>query len=265
MTPGVVDVQAFIDTQPVSWEQKRLLFLCFLVIAIDGFDTAIVGFIAPSIRAEWQLPVTQLGPLFAAGLFGLMLGAFAVGPLADRYGRKTLLVSSMIVFGAAQPRVRLQRWADVADRPALRDRPGSRRGDAHDHHPGVGVLSVDTAVLAGDVDVLRFHARLSGRRADRRSGAPPLWLARPPRRRRAGAAGARARPRRAAARVGALSRDNGQCGRTNRGDPRAHRPHRGSARSQVRRQADAESLTGGPAVRRRPAEGPPCSCGWPSS
>src|SRR6188474_2123063 len=100
MTSGLVDVQAFIDTQPVSWDQKRLLFLCFLVIAIDGFDTAIVGFIAPSIRAEWQLPVTQLGPLFAAGLFGLMLGAFAVGPLADRHGRKALLVASMIVFGA---------------------------------------------------------------------------------------------------------------------------------------------------------------------
>ena len=40
-------------------------------------------------------------PLFAAGLFGLMLGAFAVGPLADRFGRKALLVASMIVFGTA--------------------------------------------------------------------------------------------------------------------------------------------------------------------
>ena len=93
MTPGAVDVQAFIDAPAGVGDQRRLLFLCFLVIAIDGFDTAIVGFIAPSIRAEWQLPVTQLGPLFAAGLFGLMLGAFAVGPPADRYGRKTLLVS----------------------------------------------------------------------------------------------------------------------------------------------------------------------------
>jgi len=98
---GVVHVQEFIDAQPVSFLQKRLLALCFLVIAIDGFDTAIVGFIAPAIRAEWQLPVTRLGPLFAAGLFGLMLGAFAVGPLADRHGRKALLVASMIVFGAA--------------------------------------------------------------------------------------------------------------------------------------------------------------------
>ena len=98
---GVVDVQAFIDEHPVSALQRLLLVLCFLVIAIDGFDTAIIGFIAPAIRAEWQLGVAQLGPLFAAGLFGLMLGAFAVGPLADRHGRKTLLVASMIVFGAA--------------------------------------------------------------------------------------------------------------------------------------------------------------------
>jgi len=96
-----VDIQAVIDAQRVSPLQKRLLFLCFLVIAIDGFDTAIVGFIAPAIRTEWRLAVTALGPLFAAGLFGLMLGAFAVGPLADRHGRKAMLVASMMVFGAA--------------------------------------------------------------------------------------------------------------------------------------------------------------------
>lgn len=97
----VVDVQAFIDARPLSGVQRLLLVLCFLVVAIDGFDTAIIGFIAPAIRAEWSLGVAQLGPLFAAGLFGLMLGAFAVGPLADRHGRKTMLMASMVVFGGA--------------------------------------------------------------------------------------------------------------------------------------------------------------------
>ena len=99
--PRSVDIQAVIDAQQVSPLQKLLLFLCFMVVAIDGFDTAIVGFIAPAIRTEWRIGVSQLGPLFAAGLFGLMLGAFAVGPLADRHGRKTMLVASMIGFGAA--------------------------------------------------------------------------------------------------------------------------------------------------------------------
>ena len=96
-----IDVQALIDTHELSAVQKRLLLLCFLVVAVDGFDTAVIGFIAPALRAEWRLEVSRLGPLFAAGLVGLMAGAFAVGPLADRYGRKALLVASMLVFGLA--------------------------------------------------------------------------------------------------------------------------------------------------------------------
>ena len=100
-SPAIVDVRALIDTHALSAVQKRLLFLCFLVVAVDGFDTALIGFIAPAIRGEWNLAVSRLGPLFAAGLVGLMAGAFAVGPLADRHGRKTMLVASMLVFGLA--------------------------------------------------------------------------------------------------------------------------------------------------------------------
>lgn len=101
MAAEVVDVQAFIDTHPLSRAQRWLIALCFLVVAIDGFDTAIIGFIAPAIRGEWSLDVRALGPLFAAGLFGLMLGAFAIGPLTDRHGRKAMLVASILWFGAA--------------------------------------------------------------------------------------------------------------------------------------------------------------------
>ena len=102
----------------VSPLQKQLLFLCFVVIAIDGFDTAIIGFIAPAVRAEWGCAVTQLGPLFAAGLFGLMLGAFAVGPLADRHGRKTTAGGVDDRVRRRQPGLVAQRWADVVDRGA---------------------------------------------------------------------------------------------------------------------------------------------------
>jgi AAHS family 4-hydroxybenzoate transporter-like MFS transporter len=96
-----IDVPQFIDSHPFSSVQRRLLLLCFLVVALDGFDVAIIGHIAPALRAEWALGVTSLGPLFAAGLFGLMLGSFIVGPLADRYGRKTMLVVSVACFGGA--------------------------------------------------------------------------------------------------------------------------------------------------------------------
>lgn len=96
-----IDVQHFIDTQKLSSSQKMIVCLCFLIVAIDGFDTAAVGFIAPALKAEWALNASDLAPLFGAGLFGLMAGAFIFGPLSDRWGRKPILIGSVMVFGVA--------------------------------------------------------------------------------------------------------------------------------------------------------------------
>ena len=96
-----MDVQDVIDANPVSGFQKLVIALCFLVVAIDGFDTAAIGFIAPALRAQWGVTPAQLAPLFGAGLFGLMAGAFIFGPLADRWGRKPVLVATTAFFGLA--------------------------------------------------------------------------------------------------------------------------------------------------------------------
>jgi AAHS family 4-hydroxybenzoate transporter-like MFS transporter len=96
-----LNVTTFIDRQPLSPFQVTIVVLCFLIVAIDGFDTAAIGFIAPAIRAEWHLTPAHLAPLFGAGLGGLMAGAFLFGPLADRFGRKSILVFSVLFFGIA--------------------------------------------------------------------------------------------------------------------------------------------------------------------
>ncbi|MBP0590589.1 aromatic acid/H+ symport family MFS transporter [Paraburkholderia sp. LEh10] len=94
-----VDVQHFIDSQRFSPFQWTILVLCFLVVAADGFDTAAVGFIAPSLVQEWGIARAALGPVMSAALVGLGIGALAAGPLADRVGRKTVLVLSVFFFG----------------------------------------------------------------------------------------------------------------------------------------------------------------------
>jgi len=71
-----INVTEFIDSHRLAPFQILIVVLCFLIVAIDGFDTAAIGFIAPAIRAEWSLTPGQLAPLFGAGLTGLMAGAF---------------------------------------------------------------------------------------------------------------------------------------------------------------------------------------------
>lgn len=87
------------DDRKTSSLQILTLILCFLVVAADGFDVASVGYVAPLLRKAWSLSPAQLGPIFGAGLFGLTVGSFLFGPLADRIGRKRVIAISLVLFG----------------------------------------------------------------------------------------------------------------------------------------------------------------------
>ncbi len=96
---SLVDVAEFIDQQPVGGFQIRLLLICAAVLFLDGFDTQAIGYVAPALAKEWGLTKAALGPVFSAGLFGLMIGALLFGPLADRIGRKKIIIFSTLAFG----------------------------------------------------------------------------------------------------------------------------------------------------------------------
>jgi AAHS family 4-hydroxybenzoate transporter-like MFS transporter len=94
-----LDVAKFIDERAVGTFQILVLALCFIVMMIDGFDAQAVGFVAPLISAEWGVAKASFGPVFAAGLFGMAVGALLFGALADRFGRKTIIVVCFFAFG----------------------------------------------------------------------------------------------------------------------------------------------------------------------
>jgi AAHS family 4-hydroxybenzoate transporter-like MFS transporter len=95
------DVQVFLNTHGFSGYQWLIFGLCFMVVLLDGFDTAAIGYIAPSLVGEWGVSKPALAPVLSAALFGLAGGALSAGPLADRLGRRTVLLGSVFVFGAA--------------------------------------------------------------------------------------------------------------------------------------------------------------------
>ncbi len=98
-SPTVLDIREFIDQHPVSRYQLLVAVMCALLVFVDGFDAQAMGFVAPALTAALQIPRSVLGSVIASGLVGMMIGALVSGPLADRVGRKPVLVASALVFG----------------------------------------------------------------------------------------------------------------------------------------------------------------------
>ncbi|QXW25917.1 3-(3-hydroxy-phenyl)propionate transporter MhpT [Acinetobacter johnsonii] len=72
--------------------------ICFLIAVIEGLDIQAAGIAAAGIREDFGLDKSQLGVFFSAGILGLLPGALVGGRVADRIGRKKVLICSTAVF-----------------------------------------------------------------------------------------------------------------------------------------------------------------------
>lgn len=98
-SPQRVNISELIDQLPVSSYQMGIFILCLLVTLLDGFDSQMIGVAGPSIAQTLKLSPKALGVVFSASYFGAMFGALTFGTLADRWGRKRMLIISALLFG----------------------------------------------------------------------------------------------------------------------------------------------------------------------
>ncbi|MHA8067458.1 MFS transporter [Aquirufa sp. ROCK2-A2] len=79
--------------------QYLIILVCFLCNMLDGMDVLIISFTAPAIAEAWKISPANLGIVFSSGLLGMTVGAIFLAPLADRFGRKPMMLFAALLMG----------------------------------------------------------------------------------------------------------------------------------------------------------------------
>lgn len=94
------DIGPIIDGAPFGPVQITVFVLSLVCMTFEGYDTYAVSYIGPALSTLWHMSPKALAAVFTAGTVGSALGYVAIGPLADRLGRRAPVVVGTAVFGA---------------------------------------------------------------------------------------------------------------------------------------------------------------------
>src|SRR5699024_12011441 len=84
-----MDLRQLIDNTRMSGYQWLIIAVAAFVNALDGYDLVAMAFSANAVTEEFDLSGSTLGWLLASALIGVGVGAVALAPLADRFGRRS--------------------------------------------------------------------------------------------------------------------------------------------------------------------------------
>lgn len=84
----------------MSAYQYLVVALCCLINIADGFDVVSLAVAAPVLTKDWQVDPAVLGTMFSASAVGLVIGAFFIGPMADKVGRRPIMLGALATLAA---------------------------------------------------------------------------------------------------------------------------------------------------------------------
>ena len=94
-----VDIGDLIDAGPWRTPQNVTLALACFIVICDGFDNLVFGLAIPALSRGLGSSPKDFGIVMAFSFIGLSVGTIYAGRWGDRYGRKPILLSSLLLFG----------------------------------------------------------------------------------------------------------------------------------------------------------------------
>ncbi len=97
----IINVSDVLDRSKVSRHHLWALVICALCMIVDGFDVQAMGYVAPALIKEWGIAKEAFGTVFGAGLLGMAVGAIFLAPLADKFGRRPILITAILLLSVS--------------------------------------------------------------------------------------------------------------------------------------------------------------------
>lgn len=95
---GTINLTELLENSTIGPLQIRVFTLCMVCLIMDGFDVQAMGYVAPAVLREWGVPGPSMGPVFAAANFGVLIGSLVFSMVADKIGRRPVLVWATLFF-----------------------------------------------------------------------------------------------------------------------------------------------------------------------